>query len=192
MSQSINPKAAAYAELVADRKRCRACANLTNPSKYKELDSDEIGPVLLRIAETSLIPLGILCAVTIFLVWLRYVPGWLPIVLLALIALGQIYLSTVARFRKRALKKEWLDEIAAQKYTVELNENGFDYFSTNVSYKPTWNEVGSVYQTKRLLMFCDAETYVLLIPKRAFASKQQLDEFLKLAYQKTVSERQAA
>ena len=148
--------------------------------------------VLLRIAETSLIPLGILCAVTIFLVWLRYVPGWLPIVLLALIALGQIYLSTVARFRKRALKKEWLDEIAAQKYTVELNENGFDYFSTNVSYKPTWNEVGSVYQTKRLLMFCDAETYVLLIPKRAFASKQQLDEFLKLAYQKTVSERQAA
>ena len=44
MSQSINPKAVAYAELVAERKRCHACANLTNPSKYKKLDSDEIGP----------------------------------------------------------------------------------------------------------------------------------------------------
>ena len=148
--------------------------------------------VLIRIAESSVIPLAILCALTIFLVWLRYVPGWLPIVLIALIALGQIYLSTVSRFRKRALRKEWLNEIAAQKYTVELNENGFDYFSTNVSYKPSWNEVASVYQTKHLLMFCDADTYVLLIPKRAFASNQQLDEFLKLAYQKTVSERQAA
>jgi hypothetical protein len=148
--------------------------------------------VLLRIAETSVLPLGILCALTAVLVWLRYVPGWLPIAILALIALGQIYLSTIPRFRRGALKQEWLNDVAAQHYTVELNENGFDYFSSNVSYKPTWNEVASVYQTRRLLMLCDADTYVLLIPKRAFASKQQLDEFLKLAYQKTVSERRAA
>ena len=148
--------------------------------------------VLLRIAETSVIPLGIFCALIILFVWLRYVPGWLPIGILALIALGQIYLSAVPRFRRAALKKEWLNEIAAQTYTVELNEDGFDYSSTNVSYKPTWKEVASVYQTKHFLMFCDADTYVLLIPKRAFASKQQMDEFLKLAYQKTVSERQAA
>ena len=145
--------------------------------------------VLLRIAETSVIPLGILCALTILFVWLRYVPGWLPIVILALIALGQIYLSAFPRFRRATLKKEWLNEIETQKYTVELNEDGFDYFSTNVSYKPTWKEVASVYQTKHLLMFCDADTNVLFIPKRAFASKEQLDEFLKLAYQKTVSER---
>ncbi len=93
--------------------------------------------VLLRIAESSVIPLAILCALTIVFGSLRYLPSWLPIVMVGLIALGQIYLSTVPRFGRGALKKEWLT-------------------------------------------------------KRAFASKQQLDEFLELAYQKTVSERQAA
>jgi hypothetical protein len=150
-----------------------------------------VGSSFSESPKPSVIPLGILCALTILFVWLRYVPGWFPIVILALIALGQIYLSAFPRFRRVALKREWLNEIAAQKYTVELNEDGFDYFSHNVSYKPTWKEVASVYQTKHLLMFCDASTNVLFIPKRAFASKQQLDEFLKLAYQKTVSERQA-
>src|SRR5262249_18398426 len=84
---------------------------------------------------------------------------------------------------------EWLNEIADQTITVALNPNGFDYLCERFSCKPTWDEVASVYQTKRLLMLCDSETYVLLIPKRAFASKQQLDEFLELAYQKTVTER---
>jgi hypothetical protein len=90
------------------------------------------------------------------------------------------------------LKKEWLNEIANRTYTVQLNDNGFDYFSADSSYKPTWNEIASVYQTKRLLMFCDSDTYVLLIPKHAFGSKQRLDEFLELAYQKTVTARQTA
>lgn len=147
---------------------------------------------LLTLAETSLIPLIIVFALTIVLAWLRYVPGWLPIVILSLIALGQIYLTGVSRVRRHILKQEWLNEIAYQTITVETNANGFDYSSTRVSYKPTWNEVASVYQTKRLLMFCDSDTsdrYVLLIPKHAFASKQQLDEFLELAYQKTVAER---
>ena len=147
--------------------------------------------VALRIAETSVIPLAILTASTIVLVWLRHVPGWLPIVILCLIGLGQIFLSTVPGFRKRVLKNEWLRDFANQKFTVELNENGFDYFSARVSYKPTWDEVASVYQTKHLLIFCDDTGYILLIPKRAFASKPQLDEFIELAYQKTVSERHA-
>jgi hypothetical protein len=120
-----------------------------------------------------------------------FAPGWVVIAILAVIALDQIYLSTVpSRFRKGTLKKEWLSEIANRTYTVQLNDDGFDYSSTDSSYKPTWNEVASVYQTKRLLMFCDSDTYVLLIPKHAFGSKQQLDEFLELAYQKTVAERQ--
>jgi hypothetical protein len=57
------------------------------------------------------------------------------------------------------------------------------------TYKPTWAEVASVFQTKQFLMFCDDAEYVLVIPKRAFTSKKQLEEFLKLAYQKTVLER---
>jgi hypothetical protein len=149
--------------------------------------------VLLSIAETSVIPLAILLGLTAVLVWLRFAPGWLVIAILAVIALDQIYLSTVpSRFRKGTLKKEWLNEIANRTYTVQLNDNGFDYFSADSSYKPTWNEIASVYQTKRLLMFCDSDTYVLLIPKHAFGSKQRLDEFLELAYQKTVSKRQTA
>ena len=151
--------------------------------------------VFLIVAETSLIPLIIICALSIALAWLRYVPGWLPILILSVIPLGQIYLSGFSRFRRRALRQDWLNEIADQTITVETNPDGFDYFSNRVSYKPTWNEVASVYQTKRLLMFCDSDasdTFVLLIPKHAFASKQQLDEFLELAYQKTVADRQAA
>ena len=109
--------------------------------------------VVLILAETSLIPLVVVCALTIVLAWLRYVPGWLPIVILSLIALGQIYLSCFSRFRRRFLKDEWLNEIADETITIETNPDGFDYFSNKVSYKPTWNEVASVYQTKLLLMF---------------------------------------
>ena len=95
------------------------------------------------------------------------------------------------------MKEAWLNEIADQTITVETNPDGFDYVSNKVSYKATWNEVASVYQTKHLLMLCDSDagssdTYVLIIPKHAFASKQQLNEFLDLAYQKTVADRQAA
>jgi hypothetical protein len=145
---------------------------------------------LLTLAETSLIPLIITCAITIVLASLRYVPGWLPTAIVSLIALGQIYLSRLSRFRRRPLKQEWLNEIADQTITVEMNPNGFDYLCEIFSCKPTWDEVASVYQTKRLILLCDSESYLLLIPKRAFASKQQLDEFLELAYQKTVAERQ--
>jgi hypothetical protein len=41
-------------------------------------------------------------------------------------------------------------------------------------------------------MFCDEDDeYTLLIPKRAFVSEKQLKEFLEIAYQKTVLERNA-
>jgi uracil-DNA glycosylase len=40
----MKPKVISYAELVSERKRCMACANLTNPSKYEARDSDHIGP----------------------------------------------------------------------------------------------------------------------------------------------------
>ena len=38
-------------------------------------------------------------------------------------------------------------------------------------------------------MLSDGDKHVLLIPKRAFASKQKLDEFLDLAYQKILAQR---
>lgn len=44
MPQPINPKAAAYAELVAERKNCFDCPKLTNPSQHPSLDSNHIGP----------------------------------------------------------------------------------------------------------------------------------------------------
>jgi len=55
-----------------------------------------------------------------------------------------------------------------------------------VTYKPAWSEVGSVFQSEHLLIFCHEDgDYALLIPKRSFSSEKQLREFLELAYQKT-------
>src|SRR5262245_9359350 len=88
----------------------------------------------LILAETSLIPLIITFSLTIVLAWLRYVPDWLPILILSLIAPGQIYVSGLSRFRRRSSKQEWLNEIADQTITVETNPDGFDYFSNKVSY----------------------------------------------------------
>jgi hypothetical protein len=148
--------------------------------------------LFLRLVETYVVPLIIAGVLTFVLSWLRYIPGWSPIVVLVLIAVGQIHLSMNSRFGRRALRNEWLTEIADQKVTVELNDNGFDYVSEKLTAKPTWDEVASVYQTKHLLMFCSADKYVLLIPKRAFRSKKQLEDFLEVAYKKTVLDRQAA
>jgi len=87
------------------------------------------------------------------------------------------------------LKEEWQSQIANLKCKVELTESGIDYVSGTSTYKPTWPEVASVFQTKQLLLLCDDSEYVLLIPKRAFTSEKQLDGFLELAHQKTVLER---
>jgi len=117
---------------------------------------------LLRVAETSWIPLAFLCAFTTVVILLRqwnvstpvtpYIPGWLPILILIVIAVGQTYLSTIPRFRRNVLWKEWRGEVADHKCSLELTESGFDYTSINATYKPCWSEVASVFQTKQLLM----------------------------------------
>lgn len=168
---------------------------LTDWLEWKRASLSQQRLAFLLLAEGSLIPLIVVFGLTIVLAWLRYIPGWVPIVILSLIALGQIYLAGLSRFRVHHLKEEWLREIGEQTITVETNQDGFDYFSNEFSHQPVWNEVASVYQSKRLLMFYNSNTsdgYVLLIPKHAFASKQQLDEFLDLAYQETVANRHAA
>ncbi len=54
MATSLNSnKRRQYARLVAERKTCRLCAGLTNPScaKLRKLDSDEVGPWTLLFGE---------------------------------------------------------------------------------------------------------------------------------------------
>ena len=155
---------------------------------------------VLRIAEAAWIPLCFLCAVSVVvsvlqvlnpaLVASRFVPGWLPIPILVMMAAVQIFLSTVPTMRRSAVKKDWLAEVANEHIKVELTETGFEYVSEKAAHSPLWSEVAEVFQSKSLLMFCDADHYTLLIPKRAF-SAEQLREFLKVAYQKTVTERSA-
>jgi hypothetical protein len=171
-------------------------------NEWLEWKRKNISPLhlfLLKVAENSWIPLSLLLGLSVILVSLRFakvastisseVPEWLPIVVLVLLALARIYLSRFSNLRTRVLKKEWHSEIADLKCKVRLTEGGFDYVSGASTYKPTWPEVAAVFQTKQLLMFCDDAEYVLVIPKRAFTSKKQLEEFLELAYQKTVLER---
>ena len=75
---------------------------------------------------------------------------------------------------------------------VELTETGFRYVAGPSTFQPSWPEVGSVYQSERLFIFCaEDDEYALFIPKRAFVSEKQLQEFLEIAYQKTVLERNA-
>jgi hypothetical protein len=89
-------------------------------------------------------------------------------------------------------KKEWKERLANLNCTVELTETGFEYVAGPSTYQPVWPDVGSVFQSESLLMFCDEDDeYTLLIPKRAFVSEKQLKEFLEIAYQKTVLERNA-
>ncbi len=169
--------------------------------EWKRKNQSPVSLWFLMLAEALWLPFSFLLALSVIAVSLRLlkvnlsltnlIPDWLPLVVLVLLASARIYLSLFPKLRRRVLKKEWRREIAGLKCKVELTENGFDYESGSSIYKPTWPEVASVFQTKRLLMFCDDRDYVLLIPKRAFPSKEQLEEFLELAYQKTVVERNA-
>jgi hypothetical protein len=157
---------------------------------------------VLQVAEILLIPLSFLLGLGLIMVSLRFlnlatpitgrVPVWLPILILILIAISQIYLSTIPTLRTRVLKKEWQNQMANLEYKLDVTEQGFDSISENLTRKTPWKEISSVFQTKRLLIFCELDNQVLLIPKRAFPSKEQLDEFLELAHQKTVSERNDA
>jgi hypothetical protein len=92
--------------------------------------------------------------------------------------------------RTRLAKNEWKKTLAGLDCTVELTETGFLYVAGPSTYRPSWSEVGTVFQSEHLLIFCDNDDdYALLIPERAFVSKEQLEEFLAIAYQKTVVER---
>lgn len=167
--------------------------------EWKRKNQSPVSLWFLKFAEVAWLPLSFLLALSVMLVSLKLmrvaaplsnkIPDWLPIVILVLLAGARIYLSLFSNLRSRVLRKEWQSQIANLKCKVELTENGFDYESGAQTFKPTWPEVISVFQTKRLLMFCDDRDYVLLIPKRAFPSQEDLEEFLELAYQKTIVER---
>lgn len=167
--------------------------------EWKRKNLTPLRLLFLKVAEQTWLPLSLLLTLSVILVSLRFldvvspfasqVPAWLPIAMLALLGLTRIYLSLFPKLRKRELKKEWRSEIANLKCKVQLTENGFNYHSGELTYEPTWREVASVFQTKQLLIFCDDGEYALLIPKRAFTSKKQFEEFLQLAYEKTILER---
>ena len=167
--------------------------------EWKRKNQSPVSLLFLRLAEALWLPLLFLLALSVIAVSLRVlkvnasltnmIPDWLPLVILVFLASARIYLSLFSKLRRGVLKKDWRSEVAGLKCKVELTENGFDYEAGPSIYKPTWPEVASVFQTNRLLMICDDRDYVLLIPKRAFPSKEQLEEFLGLAYQKRVVER---
>jgi len=118
------------------------------------------------------------------------IPTWLPIPILVLVAASHVYRSLPANRATRKAEKEWKKEFANVACAVELIENGFKYIAGSETYKPAWSVVGSVYQSEHLIILCDDDLkYALLIPKRSFTSEEQLQEFLEIAYQKTVVER---
>lgn len=154
---------------------------------------------LLQIGDASLMPLTFLCGLSLVMVLLRlanlataitsHIPVWLPIPILTLVAMVQIYLSRNPHLRRKLVKKEWQNQIANLKYDLEVTEKGIDSTLDDLKDEIPWHEITSVFQTKRLLIFRETDNQVLLIPKRAFTSAQQLEELLELAHQKTVTER---
>lgn len=152
---------------------------------------------LLQIADSSWLPLSLFLAGSVILLSLTVsrvinisFPGWLPFVILVLLALCRVYLSVPSIKATRLAKNEWKQQLANRDCTVELTEAGFRYVDGLSTYEPTWPEVGSVFQSESLLIFCDEDNgYALLIPKRAFVKEKQLQKFLEMAYQKTVLER---
>ena len=154
---------------------------------------------LLQLADIAWLPLSVLLAVTVLIASLTLskavniaLPAWLPLPVLVLLALCRIYISVPSIKATLSAKKEWKTKMADVSCTVELTETGFQYVAGSSIYQPTWAEINSVFQSERLLIFCDDDDeYALFIPKRAFVSEKQLQEFLKLAYQKTVLDRKA-
>jgi hypothetical protein len=166
--------------------------------EFKRKEQSAFRLWLLQLADSSWVPLSVLLAASVLLLLLtlsRVVsisfPALPPFAILVLLALCRVYLSVPALKATRLAKKEWKEELANVNCTVQLTETGFQYVAGPSTYQPTWAEVGSVFQSESLLMFCDDEEYTLLIPKRAFVSEKQLQEFLEIAYQKTVLERNA-
>ena len=152
---------------------------------------------LLRLADGLWVPLWVLLAVSVLLVAAMLakivniaLPAWLPIPILSLVAVCHVYRSLPFNTATLKATNEWKKVLANVDCTVELTEDGFQNIAGSTTYKPAWSEVGSVFQSEHLLIFChEDDEYALLIPKRSFSSEKQLEEFLELAYQKTVSER---
>jgi hypothetical protein len=154
---------------------------------------------LLQLAGSSWLPLTLLLAASVLLLSLTLLtvvsisfPAWPPFAILVLLALCRVYLSEPSIKATLLAKKEWKEKLANLNCSVELTETGFQYVAGPSTYQPTWPDVSSVFQSESLLIFCnEADENALLIPKRAFVSEDQLEEFVKIAYQKTVLERNA-
>ena len=152
---------------------------------------------LLNLADGLWRPLLVLLVLSVLLVAATLsglvrisFPTWLPIPILVLIAASRIYLSLPGISATRKAKNEWRQEAANVVCTVELSEDGFRYVAGPSTHEVRWSEIGSVFQTERVLIFCDEDDgHSLLIPKRSFCSETQLREFLDIAYQKTVVDR---
>jgi hypothetical protein len=169
---------------------------LTDWLEFRRREQSAFRLLLLRLADRSTLPLSCLLAASVLLVFLTRLgtinlsfPEWPPLALLVLLALCRIYLSVPSITNTRVAMKEWQKKLANLNCTFELTEEGFQIVSGPTTYQPTWPEVISVFQSENLLIFCDDAEYALLIPKRAFNSEEQLEEFVDLAYQKTVLDR---
>ena len=146
--------------------------------EWKRKNQSPVSLWFLRLAEALWLPLSFLLALSVVAVSLRVlkvntslvnmIPDWLPLVILVLLASARIYLSLFSKIRRGVLKKDWRSEVAGMKCKVELTENGFDYEAGSSIYKPTWPEVASVFQTKRLLSSAMTATVVLL-PRGLFS-----------------------
>ncbi len=155
---------------------------------------------ILQTAEALLMPLYFLCGLSIICSLLplfnpgtrlsEYVPGWLPIPILILIAVLHVYLARNPGLRRKAVKKEWQEALANRNYQLDFTDVGFDYTSGTSTRAIPWDEIASVFQTRQLIILRESNDEVFLVPKRAFASSEQLDELLELAHRKTVSDRE--
>ena len=190
--------------MIVDQMRIEFQYSLDEWLEWKRANLPLSKLILLCMAEASSIPLALLCALSLTLAFLEYsdvatifvphIPSLMLLVFLVPLASAHIYLSTMPHLRKAALKQDWKQWVTQPNYRLEITEDGINRNSTDPSFcKTGWNEYSHVFQTKRLLMLCEADgPDLLIIPKRAFGSKERLEEFLALAYRKTVSERKEA
>ena len=186
-----------------DHMRIEFQYNLDEWLEWKRSKLPMLRLIPLRMAEASLMPLYLLCALSIVLALLRYLdvaqfvvanlPAWTPIVFLVLLAIAHIFLSTIPHLRKTTIRQDWKQRVTQMNYILEITEDGITSNPTDPNWRTDWSEYSHVFQTKRLLLFCEGDgPELLIIPKRAFGSKEELNEFLRLAYRKTVLERNGA
>lgn len=155
---------------------------------------------LLQLAEVVWLPLLLLLVISLLLTTLSLVdkgpaftkifPSWTFLVILVLLASARIVISFSPTLTTPAVKRDWQDTIRGLSIRISFTENGFEYEDGKSAYNPSWSEVAQMYQTKRLFILCSDEECALMVPKRAFASKEQFEEFRRLTYRKIVTERE--